>query len=85
MKNCFCGMVDWWKAFLALFPAGTIAKDSHHRESPVFIEWSCAVVSTTTRLATNHYTSPAFPLWRIHISVFSEKGELTNYEKVGYW
>ena len=26
MMNCFCGMF--------LFPAGTIARDSHHRESP---------------------------------------------------
>ena len=33
MMNCFCGMVDQQKV-LALFPAGTIARDSHHRESP---------------------------------------------------
>ena len=37
--NCFfCGMVDRRKAFserrLALFPAGTIARDPHHCESP---------------------------------------------------
>ena len=30
----FCGMVDRRKAFIALFPAGTIVRDPHHRESP---------------------------------------------------
>ena len=34
MMNCFCGMVDRRKAFIALFPAGTIVRDPHHRESP---------------------------------------------------
>ena len=33
MMNCFCGMVDWRKR-LALFPAGTIVRDPHHRKSP---------------------------------------------------
>ena len=48
---------------LAFFPAGTTVRDNHHRESPTyreqdlnlrrtwvqaFIEWSCAVVITTT-------------------------------------
>ena len=39
---------------LALFLAGTIAKDPHHRESPIpleqgsgFVEWSCGVEITT--------------------------------------
>ena len=31
MMNYFCGMVDRRKA---LFPAGTIVRDPHHRESP---------------------------------------------------
>ena len=31
MMNCFCGMVD---RCLALFPAGTVVRDPHHRESP---------------------------------------------------
>ena len=30
MMNCFCGMVDRRKAS---FPAGTIVRDPHHRES----------------------------------------------------
>ena len=30
MMNFFCGMVDRRKAF----PAGTIVRDPHHRESP---------------------------------------------------
>ena len=35
MMNCFCGMVDVTdKRRLALFPAGTTARDPHHRESP---------------------------------------------------
>ena len=60
----------WWIVFvvwltderrLALFSAGTIARDPHHRESPArrehglnqnlssgLVEWSCAVVITTT-------------------------------------
>ena len=61
----------WWIVFvvwltderrLALFPAGTIVRDLHHRESPTrragfepaqnlslgLVEWSCAVVITTT-------------------------------------
>ena len=58
----------WWIVFvvwstderrLALFPAGTIVRDPHHRESPThreqglnlssgLVEWSCAVVITTT-------------------------------------
>ena len=61
----------WWIVFvvwltdemrLALFPARTIVRDSHHRESPTrragfklaqnlssgLVEWSCAVVITTT-------------------------------------
>ena len=34
IMNCFYGMVDRRKAFfLTLFPAGTIARDRHHRES----------------------------------------------------
>ena len=33
MMNCFCGMVDRWKAFIALFPAGTIIRDPQLRES----------------------------------------------------
>ena len=48
---------------LVLFPAGTIVRDPHHRKSPTrrkqdlknaqnrssgFVEWSCAVVTTTT-------------------------------------
>ena len=47
---------------LALFPAGIIVRDPHHRKSPTLskqglnlqnlgsglIEWSCAVVITTT-------------------------------------
>ena len=61
----------WWIVFvvwltnerrLVLFPAGTIVRDPHHRESPTrragfepaqnlssgLVEWSCAVVITTT-------------------------------------
>ena len=34
MMNCFCGMVDRRNAF-SLFPAGTIVRDPHHRESPI--------------------------------------------------
>ena len=34
MMKCFCGMVDRRKAFLALFPSGTIVRDPHYRESP---------------------------------------------------
>ena len=30
--DCFCGMTD--ERRLLLFPAGTIARDPHHRESP---------------------------------------------------
>ena len=62
----------WWIVFaewltdarrLVLFPAGTIARNTHHRKSPThceqdlnfrrilswgFGEWSCVVVTTTT-------------------------------------
>ena len=61
----------WWIVFvvwltderrLTLFPAGTIVRDPHHRESPTrragfepaqnlssgLVEWSCAVVITNT-------------------------------------
>ena len=36
MMNCFCGMVDLWKALRVkgLFPARTTVKDSQHRRSP---------------------------------------------------
>ena len=34
MMHCFCGMVDR----LVLFPAGTIVRDPHHRESPTRCE-----------------------------------------------
>ena len=30
MLNCFCGIIE---RHLALFPAGTIVRDPHHRES----------------------------------------------------
>ena len=33
MMNYFCGMVDQ-RSRLVLFPAGTIVRDLHHRESP---------------------------------------------------
>ena len=33
MMNCFCGMVDRRKVFIALFPAGIIVRDPLHRES----------------------------------------------------
>ena len=33
MMNYFCGMVHRRKG-LALFPAGTVFRDPHHRESP---------------------------------------------------
>ena len=33
MMNFFCGVVDQRQS-LALFPAGTIVRDPHHRESP---------------------------------------------------
>ena len=35
MMNCFCVFVAWLtdERRLALFPAGTIVKDPHHRES----------------------------------------------------
>ena len=56
MMSCFCGMVDRRKAS---FPAGTIVRDPYHRESSTrrkqdlnlssgFVEWSCALVITTT-------------------------------------
>ena len=33
IMNCFCGMVTDERR-VALFPAGTIVRDPHHRESP---------------------------------------------------
>ena len=36
MMNYFCGMVD--EGHLALFSAGTIVRDPHHRESPIHRE-----------------------------------------------
>ena len=61
MMNCFCGMVDWQKAFSLTF-----SRDHCQRSSPLwisdkpqagfepahnlisgFVEWSCAVVITT--------------------------------------
>ena len=61
-------LMNWWVVFvvwltdkrrLALFPAGTIVRDPHQRESPTIreqdlnlssglVEWSCAVATTTT-------------------------------------
>ena len=39
--DCFCGMVDRQRR-LALFPAGTIHRDPHHRESPTCreLDWN---------------------------------------------
>ena len=34
MVHCFCGMFLTDERRLALFPAGTIVRDPHHRESP---------------------------------------------------
>ena len=34
VMNCFYGLVDRRRYGLALFPAGTIVRDPHHRESP---------------------------------------------------
>ena len=34
MMTCFRGMVGQQKSFI-LFPAGTIVRDPHHRESPI--------------------------------------------------
>ena len=71
--KCFFTLWWWWVVFvewltderrLALFPAGTIGTESHHRKSPthrkgfesalncssVFFEWSFAVVITTASL-----------------------------------
>ena len=68
----------WWIVFvvwltderrLALFPAGTIVRDLHHRESPTrragfepaqnlslgLVEWSCAVVMTTLILSGGNF------------------------------
>ena len=58
IMTCFCGMADRQKV---LFPAGTNVRDSHPRRSPTwaslqhaqnlssgFVEWSFAVVATTT-------------------------------------
>ena len=58
--------------YLALFPAGTIVRDPHHRESPTrhaqglnlrrtnlssgLVEWSCAV-------GTNHYIPASISAW----------------------
>ena len=41
VMECFCGMVDRQRR-LALFPAGTIHRDPHHRESPTCreLDWN---------------------------------------------
>ena len=66
MMNCFCGMVNWHKRHLALFPARIIVRDPHHSESDMpwavfepeqnlssgLVEWSSAIVITTTSLMT---------------------------------
>ena len=62
MMNCFCGMVDWRKAFSLISSWDHCQRSSPSRISdmlqagfePVqnlssgFLEWSCAVVITTT-------------------------------------
>ena len=76
----------WWIVFvvwltdercLALFPAGTIVRDPHHRESPTrragfepaqnlssgLVEWSCAVVITTTPRRSDKQHFPPWILW----------------------
>ena len=83
---------QWWIVFvlwltderrLALFPAGTIVRDPHHRESPTrqagfepaqnlssgLVEWSCAVLITTTPRRHN-----VFLLQKIALSTFKQKG-----------
>ena len=69
MMNCFCGMVDWWKALSFISSQDHCLRSSPSQISdtlqagfePVqnlssdFVEWSCAVVITTTP-----HTAPLF-------------------------
>ena len=73
MMNCFCGMVDWRKAFSHISSRDYCQRSSPSRISDTpragfepkqnlssgLVEWSCAVVITTTprRHIDNHYTS----------------------------
>ena len=71
MTNCFCGMVDWRKAFSLISSRGHCQRSSPLRISDApqagfepaqnlssgFVEWSCAVVITTTPGARHHATT----------------------------
>ena len=48
MMNCFCGVVGRRKA---LFPAGSIVRDPHHRESPTRREQGLNLLRTEFRLS----------------------------------
>ena len=63
MMNCFSGMVDWQKAFSLIFSKKPCQRSSPSQMldtpqaefepaqnlSSDFVEWSCAVVITTTQ------------------------------------
>ena len=71
MTNCFCGMVDRRKAFSLISSRGHCQRSSPLRISDApqagfepaqnlssgFVEWSCAVVITTTPGARHHATT----------------------------
>ena len=62
MMNCFCSMVDWWKAFSLISSRDHCQRSSPSRISDTlragfepaqnlssdFVDWSCAVVISTT-------------------------------------
>ena len=62
MMNCFCDMVDWWKVFCLISSRDHCQRSSTSRVSNMLqtgfepaqnlssglVEWSCAVVITTT-------------------------------------
>ena len=93
----------WWIVFvvwltdkrrLFLFPAGTIVRDPHHRESPTrwagfepaqnlssgLVEWSCAVVITTTPRRHKNKTK-----WNLFSTYFNSYYSMNPSHRCRIW
>ena len=71
MMNCFCGMVDWRKAFSLIFSRDHCQRSSPSRISDTpragfepaqnlssgLVEWSCVAVITTTPRRHDHHSA----------------------------
>ena len=100
MVNCFCGMVDRWKAFSLISSRDHCQRSSPPRISDTpragfehvqnlssgLVEWSCAVVITTTpRLIRGKikWSVASFQYISIALNLGYNKNKL--YKTLDYW